>query len=521
MKRRNASQHGWLRIAAGQDGIAMSGQAHFFKGYVVPGADGAEDGVSVEWHWDGERLLARTCSTGFMPLYYFFDGTQIALATQVEDIFAATGTSARLSPASLSLLLRLGFLVGNSTPFAGVFLLGPQGTLEWRPGTAPQVRSSYPMFGPSAAKDAAAQYAELFRDAMARTVSAMPADFALPLSGGRDSRHIALELHRLGRKPRFAITAYHLAPRNNEDVRIAAGLCRVLDWPHVTVAQPAFRRFSQEVAHAQAVDYLTFEHAWTLPLRDAIARHGVPQVFDGVGGDVLSAGLFQDEALLRLYCDGQIEAVRRGLLATWGFLGGEAALRETLGPELTELADPAGADAMLDAELRRHVDRPNPLKSFYFWNRSRRGTGLLPFRILGETTAYAPYLDRSVLSFLMGLAPEVTRDRQLHTEAIRHANPVFGAMAYEDKQARASARRISDRVSFYAPLLLRACSAGRYLNRRFVLPRAAQALLAGGDPQSIWWKPQRVAYLTGLHQFMRRHQHTRTQRMVNYAFNDR
>ncbi|MFD2365623.1 hypothetical protein [Pseudoduganella sp. GCM10020061] len=519
MSRLHASQDGWIRISAGAGAApAVSGQARFFKGYAVDGGDG----VFAKWDWDGERLRASTCATGFLPLYYYADGQQAVLATSIAGLFAASGKAPRICPASLGVLLRLGFLVGDHTPFEGVRLLGPQGTLTWRPGGGPEVSSSYLQVQETRADHARESYAALFRASMERIAAVMAGDFAVPLSGGRDSRHIALELYRMGCTPRFALTARHLPPRNDEDVRVASELCGTMRWPHRVVRQPVLGQYAQECAHAQAVDFMTYEHAWTMPVRAALHDSGVAGVFDGVGGDVLSAGLFQDEQLLGRYLDGDIESVRRGLLASWSQLGGEDALEDTLGPLLAGACTPGAAEELIDAELRRHLGQPNPLKSFYFWNRSRRGTGLLPFRILSRHVAYAPYLDRTLLAFLLGLPPGATRDKRLHTDAIAIADPVIGAIPYEDKHARAPRQRLSDRVAFYAPMIARSMTSGGYVNGRFVAPRAARACLLGGDLQSTWWKPRRVAYLASLARFVHQfNPDTRTQGTANYAFNDR
>lgn len=519
MTRHTASHDGWLRISIKGGQPSVSGQPVFFKGYRVAGGDG----VFAEWDWDGERLSVRTCTTGFMPLYYYFDGEQIAVATRIADLFAATGRAPEVCPASLGVLLRLGFLVGHRTPFAGVLVLGPQGTLTWRAGSLPEVRWSYPAPDTSpACGDIRATYVEMFRASMERIGAVMSGDVAVPLSGGRDSRHIALELHRSGRKPKFALTARHLPPRNNEDARVAAQLCDAMGWSHRVVSQPALGRFRQECAHGRAVDFHTFEHAWALPLRDAIRGAGISEVFDGVGGDVLSASLYQDDRVLARYFNGDIEGVRHGLLAFWSQLGGEDALKESLGAALLPLCEGGAADELIDAELRLHQDQPNPLKSFYFWNRSRRSTGLLPFRIFGETVAYTPYLDAALVTFLLGLDPGATRDRTLHTDAIRIADERIGAIGYEDKAARATKQGISDRVSFYGPMIAGSLKARQFVNARFVVPRAARGLLLGGDLQSTWWKPRRIAYLASLHQFVNQfNQDTQQQRMAHYAFDDR
>lgn len=501
MSQHIASQDGWIRIATGPAGLSVSGLPRHFKGYSCMDANG-EDGVFARWEWNGRSLTARTCASGFLPLFYYADERQVVLSTRIEDIFTASGREPRPCPAALGLLLRLGFLVGDHTPFRDVKVLGPQGELAWEPGLAPVVRSSYPQAEPVRLSDAGLRvaYARRFRETMGCIGEAMGPGFAMPLSGGRDSRHIAIELYRMGRKPLFALTARHQAPRNNEDARIAAQLCKAMGWQHVLVGQPRKAAVSQELEHARATDFQSFEHAWTLPLRDALRHSAATQVFDGVGGDVLSAGLFQDEHMLALYRDGRTGALAQALLDKWSILGGEDGLAECLGEQLAPVRDPAPARALLEAELVRHLGQPNPLKSFYFWNRSRRGTGLLPFKIFSEKVAYAPYLHTPVRDFLLGLDPSATRDRTLHTDAIMLADESIGAIPYEDKRAPPAPRQATR--AFHGELLACVFRSRGALRARFVAPRAARAFITGSEPHTAWWKPGRIAYIASLARFV-------------------
>ena len=330
----------------------------------------------------------------------------------------------------------------------------------------------------------------------------MPEDFTLPLSGGRDSRHIALELKRLGRRPRSAVTVKHLPPRHNEDARIAGLLCKHTDWPHLIVAQP-FRRFRQETLHSEVVDFQCFEHAWTLPLREHVRENGISSVFDGVGGDVLSAGLFQVDDLLELYTKGKLGELSKALVSAWQRLGGEEGINETVGKELIEVCEADTSLRLIEDELARHSSQPNPLKSFYFWNRTRRSTGLLPFKVLGNTIAYAPYLDKELLDLLLSLPPSITEDKHLHTETIDLADASIGSIAYESKSAAKIEESIIQSLAFFGPLAIQSLKAHGFLNAKFVVPRAARNMLVKTEAGANWWNPRRVAYLAGLSQFVR------------------
>jgi hypothetical protein len=497
---------GYVRIVSDGPAAAVTGSPRFFKGYRLrsSGGDAKADGTFVEWDWNGRVLSARTCVSGFVPLYYYRDSRQIVLSTRIEDIFTASSTPPRLCHAALGLLLRLGFLLGNGTVFKDVFLLGPNGSLSWEPDGAFSVQHEY--LGAArveASRDRLLhRYVDLFREAMAEIVPTLSEDFGMPLSGGRDSRHIALELFRAGLKPKIAVTSRMQHPRNDEDARIASGLCRLMDWRHAIVDQPTKRRLALEGTHARLTDFCSFEHSWTLAIRDALALHGVTEVFDGLGGDVLSAGLFQVQELVTLYRARDFRCLASQLLAQWQPRRLEHTLRPFLGEPLRAVLDPEPSLALIEDELRIHQHQPNPLKAFYFWNRSRRGAALLPFKILNRHVVYAPYLHRSVLTFLLGLDDEVTRSKTFHSEAICLADPTIGSVPYEDKSATVGQARPP--FSFYGPLIA-ASMTSTSIRSTFVGLRATKALLTRDEKHARWWGPKRVAFLIFLERFIDAH----------------
>ena len=91
--------------------------------------------------------------------------------------------------------------------------------------------------------------------------------FTVPLSGGRDSRHILLELMRVGYKPDFCPTVKYFPPRNNEDLRVATLLPERLDVRHVLLEQ-AVSQFAVEMRKNAITGFLTDEHQWTFVLAD-------------------------------------------------------------------------------------------------------------------------------------------------------------------------------------------------------------------------------------------------------------
>ena len=51
------------------------------------------------------------------------------------------------------------------------------------------------------------------------------------------------------------------------------------------------------------------------------------------------------------------------------------------------------------------MPRPDPIKSFNFWNRNRRELALWAYSVLRDVPhVYTPYLDHDLFDFLMGLS---------------------------------------------------------------------------------------------------------------------
>ena len=104
----------------------------------------------------------------------------------------------------------------------------------------------------------------LFTEAIARRVSDDD-EFVVPISGGRDSRHILLELARQQRKPRLCVTVKYRPPTTGEDVRVARILTRRLGIDHLEIERPP-SFFRAALADIHLTNYCGGSHIWTLPI---------------------------------------------------------------------------------------------------------------------------------------------------------------------------------------------------------------------------------------------------------------
>lgn len=388
------------------------------------------EGIFAEWRWDGHRLRICNDRYGFYPLYYFVTKDSFGLSPSLPRLLAM-GAPTDIDETALAVFLRIGFFLGEDTPFLGIRALPPNATLTWSEGRL-QI-SSEPFRIESQALtrlQVIERYAALFRDAMRRRLPPHN-DFVVPLTGGRDSRHILLTLCELGRKPDFCVTIRHIPPHSDEDARIATILASALDIPHhILDRDPA--RFAAESHKNALTNFCADEHTQLLPVADYL-RGRTRAIYDGIGGDVLSAGLFFDEVELELVRAGrQREMAILFMDAKYNPLPKEADLEALLLPAASRRFSRERAIQRITQELCRHWDTPNPGGQFYFWNRTRREVALAPYALYDPSLqVYSPFLDHALYDFLASIPARELVDTQLHTATIAYAYPQYAHIPYQ------------------------------------------------------------------------------------------
>src|SRR5262245_13684502 len=274
----------------------------------------------------------------------------------------------------------------------------------------------------------------LFKTAIQRRLPTS-GDFAVPLSGGRDSRHLLLELCEAGARPSVCLTYRHTYPCSNRDILAAAELSKALNLPHVIVPQPS-SRFKGELRKNVKTNFCSDKHTQFLALADYV--HGRFKIlYDGIGGDVLSNGLFLDEARLRLFERGDFLALAENLLSDFpnhsGFDHERLLVQLLRHDQYRRFSRDAAVDS-LATELSKHAQAPNPIASFFFWNRTRRDIALAPFRILGEVAQiFCPYLDYDLYDFLASLPASLLLHHTFHRDTIRKAYPDFASITFDNE----------------------------------------------------------------------------------------
>ena len=420
----------------------------------------------ASWEWDGRTLTLKTDRFGLQQVFYRQTEKSFAVSTTIDGL---RQPDEAFDWGALGLFLRLGFYIDNDTPYREIRLAPADSILRWQDRALtiearqrPQVR---PYVGTrQQAKDI---YIELFREGVKGLLDAYQGvPISCPLSGGRDSRHIFLELSRLGTPFR----AFTVALDNANDDSIAAALCAQFNVAHTIV--PMGRPSLQTARAMQSgTNYATIEHRWMVGMAETI-QGGV--VFDGVAGDVLSAGHFATERMLSQFRRHKLEELADDLLKA------EDGLRNLLQPWLYANVTRADAKERLVQELARHGDNPSPIASFFLANRTRRVASLMATTVFKHCQGLMPFFLDPVYDFLFALPGEMTVDHKLHSETLSQAFPEC-THPYSEKHAPASQRALM------AEALAASAEWRKIVDMGFLRKRLSRGIVQGSySARSAW-----------------------------------
>ncbi len=443
------------------------------------------DGIFVEWLWDGACLRARNDRYGFYPVYYFANNDEIAISTSIHRLLGC-GASREPDYRGLAAYLYIGFFIGEDTAFRAIRALPPDAWLEWRDG---RLTVSGQMIIPkmeTVSRDAAIDgYISLFRASVERRLPNKPT-IAMPLSGGRDSRHITLELCRQGIRPSFCLTAeFYPGLVVGNEIAAASLLCQALGLRHVVIRQTE-PRINAELRKNWITGFTAgaCEHSWILAIRDYLKQEACA-VYDGIGGDVLSESRSLSKKRLE-WCDkGDYLALGRDLLNGVD----ERLVEKMFSREMARRLSWQTAFERFEEEFLKHVNAPNPIGSFHFWNRARRHVALCPYALLGAAhDVYSPYLDNDLFDFLASLPASMLVDRTFHTDTIHRAFPAISHIPWGNSGQ--GGKPYHRRYISFAWDALRYLFRGRangWTRRSYTVPRLIRCLFDSGYSSQAHW----------------------------------
>ena len=385
----------------------------------------------AEWAWRDGKLSARVDPYGFFSLFCYEKDGVVALSPSLLKL-VAEGCDASPDRRALAVFHRMGIFVGDDTPLAHVRVLPPGGELHWN-GTGP-VRvtggARIPQERQISREAAVEGMIGHFRAAVSRALDDCPGPFFVPLSGGRDSRHILLEVLHQGRRPEACVTFHHNGRVLNREAMAARAMCTRLGVAHDILGH-ARPRLADALRALVMTGLCADEHAQMMPLNDYfLDRAGAS--FDGIAGDILTNPDESADAYMALARRGDYRAIAEDMMAGHGRVVSRPGRGQGAGPIYSPGMDEAARDHVA-AAIARYDAAPDPYQMFWTFHRTRREINFVPQAILGSAErVYCPYLDPEVVAFCLSLPYSVTRDRQLHNDAIARAYPGVADIPYQE-----------------------------------------------------------------------------------------
>lgn len=410
--------------------VSVTGDTTCSLGNEYETTSGRPAGVFASWSWDGETLVAEVDPFGYFNLFFFANGKTVGVSPSLLQLIA-DGADTTLDHRALAVFYRLGLFINDDTPFKNIRVLPPGGRLTWRNGeftvtggpTVPQVREI-------SRQGAVDGFIDLARQSMTRILDVWTDDIVLPLSGGRDSRHILLEMQHLGRLPKTCVTFHHGGRELNSEARAARAVCESVGVSHTILGHPRSR--SRDILRTLILTSLcSDEHAQMMPLHDYLADQPCAAL-DGIAGDILTNPDDSAEEYFQLASRGDYAGIAQRMIAGHGRVISQASWGRGAGPLYAPGRDDEAID-YIGTAIQEYASAPDPYQAFWFWSRTRREIGLVPTSMFGSAAAiYCPYLDPEFVEFGLSLPYRVTRDQQLHNDAIAKAYPAHRHVPFQE-----------------------------------------------------------------------------------------
>ena len=470
-----------------QDGRpVVAGLQTAFFGHRIPRPDlPTDDGVFAAWRWHDGTLEIESDRYGMRPLFYATRGRDIVCSPSITAILSR-GVQPVLDDAAIAVFLRLNFFIGDDTPFAAIRAVPPASRPTWSEGVLrfESQRPANPRPATIGRREAVSEFVDRFAAAVGRRLPSGEA-VTLPITGGKDSRHILFALLRHGVRPSTCLTVRHYPPRCNDDENLARLITRELQLPLLVIDRET-RRLAAERRKNILTEFCSDEHVQFLPVRDHLLRQPAV-VYDGIAGDTLTQSWPMPRAMADVFERQDVDGAIQQLLQ-YEVHGLEQALDNLLTAPARRRFSYALATERLKTEVVRHMGGPNAGNAFVFWNRTRREVAWAPYGLLGFLPkVFAPFLDPDVFDFLMSLPVALVLDRQFQVEALSRAYPASVTVPFELQQDDAEDARYARSVATDLARMV-ALKPSSFVRRRYVLPRAAAAWLKG-RVAPVWFMP--------------------------------
>lgn len=424
--------------------VETHGQRDAFFGYsyCVSGQE-KPSGVWARWKYENDTLTVENDAIGYYPIFYYHDENCVIVSNSIIKLLEL-GADGEFDKDNLAVFCRCRFFLGNATAFKNIKSLLPNAKLIWENGKFDLVQETIVVKQQSLTVDQMVDgYVDLFRQAVKNVLT--DDEFAMPLSGGRDSRQILFELLRNGKRPKECITC-----GESRDHQASRLISERIGLEHKFLERNQ-HWVQDEIRKNIASNFCALEHTWLMVLDDYL-NDNYTTSYDGTGIGIYTRSELLEKQLLDLAGRNKYEDISRWLIGTNGYT---QSILKKLPQRFSFIHDRLEtAEQMIAEEIRKYSSASNPLSTFTFYTWNRTAIGANPFAIQKHLKVYAPFLDRELYEFVASYDPYVVLENEIQTLAINKAFPEYSDLPYYNSFEKSPQPRInySSKVSNYANL---------------------------------------------------------------------
>lgn len=386
--------------------------------------------LQASWSMNKNSFEMQTDIHGITHLYYFDNGREFSASNDLMLLISKIPKGEReIDYDALSVFFRMGTFIGNDTAFSNIKVLGPNGKLIVRNGklviSAEYIWSKLEDLSKQPKAFLIDQYEYLFSESIRKLNKLKTDSFTVPLSGGRDSRHIFFELGRQEIEVDQCMTSF-FEPNDfdDTDMLVAREISSLLG-----VELEEVKCSSSWVYREKCKDVLTglgtLLHAWYFPLSQKVNKNNV--LIDGLGGDVLSESKVLDNHINRAF------AKRDWNTLVPFYIGEPRQLPSVFDKKVLHKFDYSVAREKLINELEKYADFQLAQSAFEFYNRARRNISLSSQFMTHAKFVYYPYLDTALFKFLSSGPMLAFPDNDFHSLTIQQAYPKWSHLPFANQ----------------------------------------------------------------------------------------
>lgn len=380
------------------------------------------------WDWDGKKLTCQTSITGCLPIYYCLDKNEITVSTSL--IFLAKKQNSLPDLPAIILFLVLGDYIEDKTPFANIHALPLDSILSWSPTEGLSVHlSRNPTHTAINLMEALYQYDQLVCKAV-QTNSVT--DVSQGLSGGSDSRHILMAIHRVGNQIPALYTSFHyIDVLSSADVEIAQMVANALGAKIKTI-NPIPNRVDAELIKNKIVEFQSLEHSWGINLANALKNSEF--LYDGINGGALFGQSDLVKYLRKKH--GQSlpdwDQMQKDIIETF-FTKRINFLRQIISLRFLSEENINTAKTLFENSLQTYKNYPNPFQAFRYYNHVSRNTSLFTYSLMKNNKILCPLDTPEMVRFALSLPWEISSDPDFQIKTIRKYYPDFAHIPFVEE----------------------------------------------------------------------------------------